>query len=80
MVAMNPDISLILAEIKARTKWSEVRIANEVGTSQPTINRLLNGQQECRVRTWHAIVELGKRVIEDPAAAEPSSPDPPRPG
>lgn len=59
---MNTDIRKLLSEIKESTEWSETRIAREIGTSQPTVNRLINGQLECKSSTWRAIVDLNARV------------------
>ena len=58
---MDKDISTLLREIKAATGWSETRIAVELHTSQPTVNRILNGQPECLGRTLNAIQELHKK-------------------
>ena len=62
---MDKPSSTLLREIKTATGWSEPRIALEIGTSQPTVNRILNGQDDCKVSTWRAIVELHKRVCVD---------------
>ena len=59
---MDKDISTLLKEIKLETGWSEPRIAAELNTSQPTVNRILKGQKECKGSTFKAIVELHKRV------------------
>ncbi|MBH2071701.1 hypothetical protein [Janthinobacterium lividum] len=55
---MDKDISTLLREIKAITTWSEPKIAAELGTSQPTVNRILNGQLDCKGSTLRAIIEL----------------------
>lgn len=55
---MDKKISTLLAEIKSVTGWSEVKIAEEIGTSQPTVNRILNGQDDCKGSTLLAITEL----------------------
>jgi transcriptional regulator with XRE-family HTH domain len=59
---MDKDISTLLQEIKAATSWSEPRIADELGTSQPTVNRILNGQEDCKGSTFKAIQDLHKKV------------------
>jgi predicted transcriptional regulator len=61
---MDKPISLKLHEIKAETGWSEPRIADELGTSQPTVNRILNGQVDCKGSTLRAIDALHSRVCE----------------
>lgn len=58
----------LLREIKAETGWSEPRIAREIGTSQPTVNRLMNGQSECKASTWRAITQLRERVKAESVA------------
>jgi predicted transcriptional regulator len=77
---MDKDIATLLREIKSTTDWSEPRIAAELGTSQPTVNRILNGQPDCKGATLRAIVDLHARVCmsdESPArrATDPK-PDP----
>jgi hypothetical protein len=65
---MDKDISTLLNEIKAATCWSEPRIAAELGTSQPTVNRILHGQNDCRGSTFMAIVALHKKKCIDTVA------------
>jgi transcriptional regulator with XRE-family HTH domain len=65
---MNKTISTLLQEIKAETGWSEPRIADELGTSQPTVNRILNGQPECKGSTLRAIEALHKKTCVDSLA------------
>jgi hypothetical protein len=62
LVFMDKDIATLLREIKSATEWSEPRIAAELGTSQPTVNRILNGQPDCKGATLRAIVDLHARV------------------
>jgi transcriptional regulator with XRE-family HTH domain len=59
---MDKTISTLLREIKEASHWSEPRIASEIGTSQPTVNRILNGQVECKGRTLRAITALHATV------------------
>ena len=60
----------MLREIKDATGWSEPRIAQELGTSQPTVNRILNGQGDCKGRTLRAITELhNASCVSEPKAA-----------
>jgi predicted transcriptional regulator len=65
---MDKDISTLLQEVKIETGWSEPRIASEIGTSQPTVNRILNGQGDCKGSTLRSIVDLHKRVCVDALA------------
>lgn len=67
-VGMDKDICALLREVKAETGWSEPRIAIEIGTSQPTVNRILNGQTDCKGSTLRAIEDLHKRVVIAAAA------------
>jgi len=62
------DIGTLLREIKASTSWSETRIAQELGTSQATVNRILNGQVDCKGKTLRAIADLHASVFSEPAA------------
>ncbi len=59
---MDKSISTLLREIKDASHWSEPRIATEIGTSQPTVNRILNGQDECKGKTLRAITALHEAV------------------
>jgi predicted transcriptional regulator len=59
---MSKDITTLLAEIQAETGWSQPRIADELGTSQPTVNRILKGQDDCKGSTLKAIERLHKKV------------------
>jgi transcriptional regulator with XRE-family HTH domain len=59
---MDKDIATLLREIKSATSWSEPQIAAELGTSQPTVNRILNGQHDCKVATFRAIVTLHEKI------------------
>ncbi len=52
------DIPAMLSEIKEKPSLSEARIGDLIGVSQPTVSRILNGQADCKVKTWKAIVEL----------------------
>lgn len=59
---MDKTISNLLQEIKAETGWGEIRLAKELGTSQPTVNRILHGQADCMGSTFSAINRLHARV------------------
>lgn len=63
---MDKDISTLLGEIKEAKCWSEPRLATELGTSQPTVHRILNGQAECKVATYKAITLLHKLTFPKP--------------
>lgn len=54
------DISTLLRDIKAATALTETQLAAELGTTQPTVNRILNGQPGCKLATYHAIVSMHK--------------------
>lgn len=59
---MDKSISTLLQEIKAKTGWSQTRIAEELGATQPTVSRILKGQEDCEGKTLRAIEALYKRV------------------
>ncbi|MFP4895163.1 helix-turn-helix domain-containing protein [Paraburkholderia sp. EG304] len=65
----------MLAEIKNFTGMTEVALSASLGVSQPTVNRLLNGQERCSSTTLLAILRLhtalkaGKLKPTEPAAA-----------
>ena len=59
---MDTKIQSMLQEIKAKTGWSEPRIAIEIGASQPTVNRILNGQKDCKGSTLRSIEELHAKL------------------
>lgn len=59
---MDKNISTLLREIKAASNWSQPRLAAELGTSQPTVNRILNDQGDCRGNLSLAISSLHKKV------------------
>lgn len=73
---MDKKISTLLREIKDATQWSEPKIAVEIGTSQPTVNRILNGQEDCKGSTLRAINDLHRSVCADVGTNAPSSPLP----
>ncbi|MFB9242594.1 helix-turn-helix transcriptional regulator [Massilia antarctica] len=55
---MDKDISTLLREIKDASGWTEMRMATALGTTQPTVSRILNGQADCKIATFHAICAL----------------------
>lgn len=59
---MDKNICTLLNEIKTETGWSQPRIAGELRTSQPTVNRILNGQEDCKGSTLKSIEDLHERV------------------
>jgi len=58
---MDKDSSTLLREIQQATGWSQTRLALELKTSQPTVNRILKGQPNCLSDTLAAILEVHKR-------------------
>lgn len=63
---MDKDPTTLLRELKAATSWSETRLASELKTSQPTVNRILNGQAQCLSKTLAAIASLHAQHCEGP--------------
>ncbi len=59
---MDKNISTLLTDIKKKTGWSGARLAKEVGTSQPTIHRILHGQVDCMGATLVAICDLHQKI------------------
>ncbi|WP_158643136.1 helix-turn-helix domain-containing protein [Pseudoduganella lurida] len=55
---MEKTITHMLKSIKDTSGWSEPRIAERLNTSQPTVNRILRGQSDCRATTYLAITDL----------------------
>jgi transcriptional regulator with XRE-family HTH domain len=55
---MEKNISTLLMEIKTQHGWTQTRLAVELGTTQATVNRILNGQDDCRIATFKAICAL----------------------
>lgn len=61
---MHKQIDILLREIKDRLDCSEPFLAAELGTSQPTINRILKGQKDCRISTFLAIQRLHDKTFK----------------
>lgn len=55
---MKKHIPTLLAEIRAATHWTEAQIAAELDVSQPTVNRILHGQERYRADTYCAVIAL----------------------
>lgn len=78
MVTLTP--TEMLAEIKVAKKLSEVRLARLLDVSQPTVNRILNGQEGCSSKVLLAIQRAYADIDEisgespSPAASEPTTP------
>lgn len=70
MTCMNKDIGILMQEIRSATRWSEPRLASEIGVSQPTVNRILNGQADCKASTLRAIESLHSRVVATDVPAQ----------
>ncbi|CAG9177647.1 helix-turn-helix domain-containing protein [Cupriavidus pampae] len=58
-----------LAELKAHTGMSEVALSRHLQISQPTVNRILNGQGDCKGSTLVAIDRMHAEVFGRPLAA-----------
>ena len=58
-----------LAELKAHTGMSEVALSRRLQISQPTVNRILNGQGDCKGSTLVAIDRMYVEVFGRPLAA-----------
>lgn len=79
---MEKNITTLLREIKDLSGWSEPKIATAIGTSQPTVNRILNGQTDCKGSTLRAIEDLHLSICAQakppavPAARRATDPHP----
>jgi transcriptional regulator with XRE-family HTH domain len=69
---MEKDISTLLQEIKEASGWTEMRIARALGSTQPTVSRILHGQADCKIATFHAIRAL--HALKCPLAAQADRP------
>jgi transcriptional regulator with XRE-family HTH domain len=68
------DISTLLREIKAASALTEVQLAAELGTTQPTVNRIINGQSSCNIALYRAIVAMHAARCAPTSAHPPPSP------
>jgi len=64
---MEKNIVVLLKEIKSETGFCQTELAKALGTTQPTIHRILNGQLECKLSTWRSIAELHKKIFSKSA-------------
>ncbi|MCE3605845.1 helix-turn-helix transcriptional regulator [Massilia sp. P8910] len=69
---MDKNISTLLREIKTKQDWSQVRLAAELGTTQPTVNRILGGQDNCKISTFKAICALHEACFAGEVEATPT--------
>lgn len=58
----------LLAEIKQITKEGEIALSKRLGTSQPTVNRILRGNGNCKTDLYLAIMRLHAEVTAQAAA------------
>jgi predicted transcriptional regulator len=75
---MDKNAETLLQEIVAKTGWSQTRIANEIGSKQPTVSRIINSTVDCKGSTLRAIFALHQRVCmgKRKRAKPPISPPP----
>lgn len=75
---MDKNISTQLWEIKVKSGWSQPKLALAIRTSQPTVNRILNGQKDCMGETARAIIRLHLEMFSqaDFDPAQPTNHDP----
>lgn len=59
----------LLTEIRQITKDTETALADRLNTSQPTVNRILKGNANCRTELFRAILRLHAEVTNDKAPA-----------
>lgn len=53
----------MLNEVKSELGLGEIALAEKLGISQPTVNRILNGQPDCKGTTLQAIARLYEQVV-----------------
>lgn len=71
---MEKNICTLLKEIKIEMACGENKLAKEIGASQATVNRILNGQTECLSSTYQSIFSLHKKIFGRPVnKLEPDS-------
>lgn len=58
----------LLTEIKQITKEGEVALSKRLGTSQPTVNRILRGNGNCKTELFLAILRLHAEVTAQESA------------
>lgn len=68
---MDKEPTQLLREIKEATGWGEIQLAKELGSSQPTVNRILNGKGHGRVPLYQSIVAM--HAMKCPPQGNPSS-------
>lgn len=68
---MKKHIPTLLAEIRTATSWTEKQLAAEIGVSQPTVNRILHGQERYRADTYCAVIALHEAKCSATTKATP---------
>ncbi|MGF6444365.1 helix-turn-helix domain-containing protein [Paraburkholderia youngii] len=61
----------LLTQIRAATKMSQKALAVRLRVSQPTVNRILKGQPDCKGATLTAIAALHAEVTAPGTAGSP---------
>ena len=51
-------------EIREATGWTETELSKALGVSQPTVNRILAGQKDCKSSTYLKLLELYNEVAK----------------
>lgn len=62
---MAQPIDQITQRILEATGWTETQLAEVVGVSQPTINRIRSGQKDCKLATYQRLVEILTEVTRE---------------
>ncbi len=68
---MDKEPTQLLREIKEATGWGQIQLGRELGSSQPTVNRILKGKGFCRVPLYQSIVAM--HALKCPPPEPPSS-------
>ena len=69
----------MLAEIKAETQLSEIGLAKRLDISQPTVNRILRGQEGCSSKVLLAIQRVYAEVVAGKGESSVAAPAEPHP-
>lgn len=64
----------LLTQIRTATKMSQKALAKRLRVSQPTVNRILKGQPDCKGATLTAIVALHAEIATQSKPGSPPVP------
>ena len=56
------NLKQVVADLKSKTGWSDMRLASEMGVNQTTISRIQKGVVAGSIRTLYKALELESRL------------------